>query len=222
MADGADLVLDTGKLQEDGDRMVRSYLSAGTLAVGGATRGLEKRLEEATRVAVPGRLWRAWASGIYPRKGIARDPVGTVFVNGGSRSRGAIAFWTQPGSIRGRQGQLLAVPLPTAGKATYVRGEEFVLTPAKWEAAHPGVTLRPVFRPGRVPLLVADDAVLRGRGQLARRNTDKRIAAGRGSATIPIFVLLPTAKFRNAVSVDSFVRQAGADLVADFLARTRA
>ena len=213
MADTATLSLDADKLAADADKLIRRVLTAGTVAVGGATKDLERALEAATRAAVPGKLWRAWASEAYPRSGPARDPVGQVFVNGRSRTRGAIQFWTEPGAVRGTRGQYLAVPLPAAGS----RGRSRDLTPGEWERIT-GKRLRFVYRPGRASLLVLDDAVLSGKTGKARGNTARRIAAGRASATVPIFVLLPMVRHRNAVAVEPLVRLAGAQMVRDFLA----
>ncbi len=89
-----ELLLDAPALSAAEDRLVRNYLSAGTRAVAGTTRRLEKRLEGATQGAVPGKLWRAWQSNTFPRSGPARNPVGTIYVKGGARIRGAIEFWT--------------------------------------------------------------------------------------------------------------------------------
>jgi hypothetical protein len=141
-----------------------------------------------------------------------------VFANGGARTRGALTFWTQPGAIRGKQGQFLAVPLPAAGS----RGRARDLTPAEWERTHPGMRLQFVSRPGRASLLVAENAVLSGRSRVARGNTPGRIAAGRGSATVPIFVLLPLVRFRNAVAIEPLVAATEAELVSDYLANPSA
>lgn len=217
MPDGVDILMDSAKLTRDADRLIRRYLSAGTETIAAVTKGLERALEDVTRGVAPGSLWRAWGSETFPRTGPARNPVGSVFVNGGPRTRGAMTFWTQPGAIRGRDGFFLAIPLPAAGP----RGRKRMLTPGEWERAH-GQRLRFVYRPGRPALLVADDAVLKGRGQVADRNTFERRLSGRGSMTIPIFVLLPVVKFRNAISIppivaaaerripDEFTRRAGA------------
>lgn len=212
MVDVISLSIDGAALDREADRAVRAYLTAGTRAVANTTKILERRLEAATQSAVPGRLWRAWASVAYPRSGPARNPVGEVFVNGRSRTQGAMTFWTQPGEIRGKSGQFLAIPLPAAGS----RGRGRNLTPGEWERIT-GKRLRFVYRPGRASLLVLDDAVISGKGKVARGNTVRRIAAGRGSSTIPIFVLVPMVKYRNAVAVAPLVAQAERDLVRNFL-----
>ncbi len=81
----------------------------------------------------------------------------------------ALKFWTEPGEIRGKRGQYLAIPLPAAGS----RGRGRNLTPGEWERAI-GITLRFVYRRGRASLLVADEAVLSGKGKVARSNTARR------------------------------------------------
>lgn len=225
MSDGADLRIDASKLDRDADRLVRRYLAAGTETVAGATRGLEKKLEAATQAAVPGRLWRAWQSSAYPTRGPAQNPAGTIWLKGGARTRGAVQFWTEPGAVRGKQGQYLAIPTPAAGSRGRMRrgekGSWTDLTPEEWERAS-GVKLRFVYRAGRASLLVADDAVLSGRRQLARRNTKRRIAAGRGSATVIVFVLLPMVRHRNAFAIDPLVRDSEGEMAKLFLAAVAA
>ena len=216
MSDGASFDIDERGLDKASDRMVRRYLAAGTQAVATTTRDLEQRLEAATRQAVPGKLWRAWASNAFPKQGPAKNPAGTVFVKGGDRTRGAIKFWTEPGQIRGKHGQLLAIPLPAAGKLG--RGRD--LTPDEWER-RTGLTLRFVPRRGRAPLLVVDDAVLSGRKQVAKGNTAGRAKAGRGSATVPIFVLLPSVAFGNSVAIQPIIAGAKQELPGNFIAAVR-
>lgn len=205
--------IDGKSVEQASDRIVRRYLTAGTNAVAETTKALERRLEAATQAAVPGRLWRAWKSDAYPKRGPAREPVGLVYLNGNHRTRGAMQFWTQPGEVRGKRGQYLAVPLPAAGP----RGRARDLSPGEWERRH-GIRLRFVYRPGRASLLVADQAVLSGRARVARSNSARRIEVGRGSATVPIFVLLPLVRHRNAVAIEPLIEAAGAEVAQNFIA----
>jgi hypothetical protein len=69
--------------------------------------------------------------------------------------------------------------------------------------------------------LHSENAVLSGRKQIAKPNTDRRIAAGRGSATIPIFVLLPVVQFRNAFSISPMVNASEGELAKSFFAAIR-
>lgn len=225
MADGADLLLDRGQISRDMDRVVRGYLSAGTQAVGKTTRRVEKRLEAATASAVGGKLWRAWQSTSFPKSGPARNPAGTIWLKGNARGRtgGAVRFWTQPGEIRGKSGQYLAIPLPTAGS----RGRSRDLTPGEWERIN-GQRLRFVYRRGRASLLVADAGTLNGRTGSFRPITRQRTAADerrghvRHQATIPIFVLLPLVKHRNAFAIEPIINAGEGELAQEFFDAIRA
>ncbi len=195
------------------DAIERKVYRAGTAMIRESTRALEKRIEGAIRGAVPGRLWRAIASNVYPKGGIAREPVGSIYVNGGERSRGAIRFFTQPGRIKNDDDFFLAIPLPAAGS----RGRDRLLTPGEWERRE-GVRLRFVYRRGRPSLLVADSAVLGAKGTFrrvtsVRTKADERRGFARGATTIPIFVLLPFVPFANSVSIEPLVQQSRDDLV---------
>lgn len=219
MSDGADLSFDFGHLDRESERLVRGYLTAGTRAVAGATKRLERNLEAATLSAAGGNLWRAWQSSTYPRSGPARDPTGIIWLKGGERTRGAITFWTQPGAVRGKGGQYLAIPLPSAGS----RGRARNLTPGDWERAHPGVRLQFVYRQGKPSLLVAVGGTTNARTGAFRGLTAGRSSKGRGganplaTAAVPIFVLIPVVQFRNAFAIEPMVRQAEQELVTDFL-----
>lgn len=195
------------------DTIERRVYRAGTAMIRESTRALEKRIENAIQGAVSGKLWRAIASQVYPKGGIAREPSGSIFVNGGERSRGAIRFFTQPGRIQNDDDFYLAIPLPAAG----TRGREGMLTPGEWER-RTGVRLRFVFRRGRASLLVADSAVLSAKGIFRRvasirTKADQRRGFARGATTIPIFVLLPFVPFANSVSLEPLIRQSRDDLV---------
>lgn len=180
------------------DLLVREVLTELSGAVAEETRGLETDLEQITRLAVPGRLWRAWKSESFPKGGgPAREPSGTVFVNGGRRSQGAMTYFTQAGVNRNEDGFYMAIPLPAAGP----RGRARDLSPGDWERAH-GVKLRFVYRPGKAALLVLDQGVLSGKAQRGVPNSARRRARGRGDMTIPIFVLVPHQDFANAFSVE--------------------
>ncbi|OJU22703.1 MAG: hypothetical protein BGN95_03810 [Sphingomonas sp. 66-10] len=216
MADGVILTVDGRSIDKASDSIIRTYLSAATRSVAGTTRGLEKKLERATEQAAGGKLWRAWQSSAYPSSGPARNPAGTIWLKGGARTRGAVRFWTEPGTIRGSRGQYLAIPLPAAGS----RGRARDLTPGEWER-RTGIRLRFVYRPGRASLLVADNSVLGSKG-VARGNTARRIAAGRMSATVPIFVLIPLLKFRNAFSLAPMINASEGELARAFLAEVAA
>jgi hypothetical protein len=199
------------------EAVIRGQLKAARMAVRDVTREFEQALETETADKVPGRLWRAWKSRVEPKAGLAAEPAGFIFVNGGKRARGAIAFFTRPGRITGKDGLWLAIPLPAAGP----RGRNRDLTPGEWER-RTGQRLRFVFRPGRPALLVADAGTLNARtGQfrpITRRRTaaDERRGFVRGTATVPIFVLVPAVQHRNSVSIEKVMAPAGKRLIQVF------
>jgi hypothetical protein len=169
----ASLVFDTPALRAARDRVTRSVLADARESVAEVTRALEKELEGLTRLAVKGKLWRAWKSDVFPSKGrIAREPTGTVYVNGGNRSVGAMTFFSQRGRIKGRAGQWLAIPTEAAGS----RGRQRDLTPGEWEDRN-GQKLRLIYgkngRPGR---LVAQGTTNKRTGSY-RAITRRRTAA---------------------------------------------
>lgn len=220
MADGVDLTFDDNAFAAAGDRVVRQYLTAGTRAIGETTRRLEKRLEDATRSGVPGKLWRAWQSSAYPKTGPAKNPVGTVWLKGGARTRGAFKFWTQPGVVKGKSEQYLAIPTDAAGS----RGRGRDLTPGEWER-RTGVRLRFVYRRGRASLLVADGGTVqtaRGTYTQFKPLTARRSAANQGrgfsrrETTAIIFVLLPMVRHRNSVAVTPIINASEGELAEMF------
>lgn len=220
MSDGAELAFDDAAFDKAGRSITRRYRSAAQTVVREQTRELEHRLEEVTRASAPGKLWRAWKSRFYQNSG--GDPAGIVYLNGGERTRGALTFWSEPGEIRGKRGQYLAIPLPAAG----ARGRARDLTPGEWERAH-GVRLQFVYRQGKPSLLVAPGGTTNGRSGAFRPltgGTRGRAAQGRGganplySSVVPIFVLIAAVSFRNAVAIDPVLAGAEGNLVRGFLA----
>lgn len=192
--------VDSAAARKEADRIIGRILADQTDVVREETRGLEQDLEKITRLSVPGRLWRAWGSQAFPKQGAARNPAGTVFVSGGGRSQGAIKFFTQSGRIQSKTGGYLAIPTPAAGS----RGRARDLTPGEWERRNGG-RLRFVYRRGKSSLLVLDEGVLSGKGQVGRLNSARRRASGRGNATIVIFVLIPFANFDKRFSIEPVI-----------------
>jgi hypothetical protein len=201
------IALSDGELARASDELIREVLTELSGAVHDETRGLELDLEQITRLAVKGKLWRAWKSEAFPKnKGAAREPSGSIFVNGGRRSQGAIAFFTREGRIANGGGFYLAIPTAAAGP----KGRARDLTPGEWEWRN-GQRLRFVYRKGRPSLLVADAGTLNGRTGSFRPITRKRTAAdgrrgfARGEQTVPIFVLLPYVDFQPRFAIEPLV-----------------
>lgn len=203
--------------QEVSRELLTAILKAGTASVRVATRALEQDLEAQTRAATRGNAWRAWKSEVYPRGNRpAYDPVGRVFGNGGKRTQGLIEYWSLPGTNRAVGNQYLAVPLKAAlGTA---RGRN--IGPRQWERIF-GAKLRPLFRPGKTPLLVADGAF----GPLGFTKRARAAAQRRGgqkvgeTRTIAVFALIEEQPHANRVSLGAARQRAERRLGSEFGSR---
>ena len=187
---------------------------AATRSVQRATRQLEQDLEAQTRAAAKGNAWRAWKSAVYPRGDTpAKDPAGEVFGNGGRRTQGLIEYWSLPGTNRAVGNKYLAVPLDAARGSGLGRD----ISPRQWEGRF-GTKLRPLFRPGKVPLLVADGAI--GPGGFTK--PDRAAAMRRGgqklgqTQTIAVFALIEEQPHANRVSIGSAVSRANRRMAEEF------
>lgn len=201
------------------DQIERQVLRAGTEAIKRATKTTERGVEAVVRGAVGGNLWKAIDSEAFPtRRNIAREPSGVVMVRGkeGSRSRGAIQFFTQQGRIQARSDKYLAVPLPAAGRR---RSDNGMLTPGDWEKAN-STKLRYVYRRGKPALLVADNVTVGPKsGRVRTRASSDKIGPGiygRRAATVPIFVLVPFVPFANSADLGAPVGRAGREIEIEF------
>lgn len=201
-----DVAFDYSGLERRRAKVTASVRRSARTVVSANTRAAEKALEDATRRAVPGkngpsRLWRAWASNVFPKAGLSDNPAGSIYVRGGERSQGAMRAHTEGARIVGKQSQWLAIPLPAAGARMSGRGRA-QLTPREWEQ-RTGRKLRFVYRRGKPALLVADDARLSARGVGRARAQGKKMGpyAGRGASTVPIFVLVPQVTITGKFSI---------------------
>ena len=214
-----ELAIDELRLKEVKEGLISELLIAATDATHAATLKLQREIEVITRTVVPGNAWRAWKSAVFPKAGQASyNPVGTIFVNGGTRGRGMMAYSTQPGENRAKDGFWLAIPLPSAGQQT--RGR--MLTPGEWER-RTGMRLQFVYRKGKsYSLLVAEGTAAKNGSGALRKMTARRGAQGRGSETVPIFVLIPFQRFANRLSLEAPIQRAGSDLASGFRQRVAA
>lgn len=185
-----------------------------TRSVQRATRQLEQDLEAQTRAAVKGNAWRAWKSAVYPRGNTpAKDPAGEVFANGGRRSKGMLAYWSLPGTNRAIGNRYLAVPLKAALGTSLGRD----ISPRQWEGRF-RTKLRPLFRPGKVPLLVADGAFGPGGfnpAKLARERRAGGQALGK-TGTVAVFALIEQQPHANRVSIGAATDRANRRMVEEF------
>jgi len=209
-----ELETDRAQLEKLQREITTKILRAGTGSVHDATRRLEREFEALTRAVVPGRAWRAWKSNVYPRGGgPAYEPVGEVFGNGDKRTWGMLSYWTQPGVNRAKGGEYLAVPLKAALGTSLGRH----ISPQQWEARF-NAKLRPWFRPGKTPLLVADGAI-GGGGFVPAESAGAKIRGGqnlRVGRSIPVFALIAEQRHANRVSLEPSLRRANAYMQESF------
>lgn len=114
------------------------------------------------------------------------------------------------------------MPLPAAGS----RGRSRDLTPGEWER-RTGQRLRFIYRAGNYSLLVATGNTINARTGQARPLTAGRTRQGRGGANplvasvVPIFVLIPVVRFRNAFAIAPIVNAAEGALAREFFEAIR-
>lgn len=205
-------VLNADAVQQE---ILTEILKASKRAVRLATRSMERDLEAQTRRATGGNAWRAWKSEVYPRgEALAYEPSGTVRANGGKRSKGMLNYWSLPGVNRARGGTYLAVPLKAA-LGTYHKRH---ISPRQWEGIFKA-KLRPLFRPGKTPLLVADGAISAG-GFVPARKVAAKVRGGQSfqrTGTVAVFALVAEQPHANRVSIGSAIARAEAKMYSDFL-----
>lgn len=206
----ANLVLDAPALRDVREDTIRGMLTAAKRTIAIVTREYEQRLEEETRNVSTGKLWRVWASDVRPKgkNQIAREPAGYIYINGSTRSRGAIEYLTQSGTVESKTpGGYLAIPLPAAGS----RGRQRNLTPGEWER-QTGQKLVFIYRGGNRPALLVAKGTTNQRSGSYRAITRKRTKAdekrgyARGEQMVPIFVLIAPYAFRGRFSIEATLR----------------
>lgn len=183
------LTVSEADLKAAEDAIIRAALGDLSQAVAEETRGVEQDLEGLTRVAVRGRLWRAWASQSWPKGGApAVNPKGEVYVNGGERTQGAITFVATSGRIRTDDGEWITIPTEAAKRRMRP------MTVTEYEAAH-GVRLDMVYTERKFALLV-DNGTPTSASNKAGRKTKAR------KKSIVVFILVPFVDFHARFSIE--------------------
>ena len=211
-----ELVLDHADIKTLERQIIGEVLKAQKGSVQAASRWLEKEFESLTRAAVRGdRAWRVWTSQVYPKGGaLAYEPTGYIWPRGGPRAEGMMEYWSMPGVNRARNRDYLTVPLDAA-LGTF-RGRK--ISPREWESTF-GVKLRPWFRPGKTPLLVADVATDKAGRSIGRANADAMRRGGQqitATRTIAVFALLEMQPFANRVALGPAIPRARDFMANDF------
>jgi hypothetical protein len=160
---------------------VRAGEKAATVAVRQAGEGLKAAWRaQIVGAGLGSRLAKTIQSQVYPRAGASLNAAVVVW----SKAPVIVGAHDTGPLIRSRNGFWLAIPTPAAGKS--LRGGR--ITPGEWERRN-GLRLRLVYRRSGPSLLVAE-----GRLNTKGRAVRSRSKAGRGVATVPIFILVPQVK----------------------------
>ena len=197
-----DVKIDQADLERQTGLVVSAILTQAKGAVRSQTRGAEKDLEDLTRRAVGGNLWKAWASEVRPRgKRRAYEPVGSIFVNGGARTKRALVYFSQPGTNRPKQAKFLAYPTEHAGPLPTFGPDARTLSPRAWALQH-GIELYEYRKGPGEPLLLMGI-----------------VGSGLQRVAVPFFVLIPYQRNANTMAIAPVFAQRGNALRTDFVRR---
>ncbi len=144
--------------------------------------------DQVTRAGLGERLARTWRSAVYPSAGESLDPAGVV----SSKAPRIVSSFADGATIRPVNGsRFLAIPTENVPRGRG-RGQRAKMTVFEVET-HFNQDL--VLRPGRNGSIVGFVHVLAGRsGRGFRRKTAGRVAQGRKSKLVPMFVFVRQAK----------------------------
>lgn len=197
---------------------------------------LKKRLEDAERVATKtmavvakeiqagfrnqvigaglgSRLARTIRAESFPKGGATSlEPAANIWTN----APHIISAFNKGVTIKARDGWWLAFPTKEAG-ASIRRGR---ITPAEWERRN-GLKLRPIFRPGKPVLLIAELRARSGKRGGFAAPSDSAKRTGRGLATVVIFILVPQTRLTKRLDFDAEVTK-GRSRLAALLAQSMA
>jgi hypothetical protein len=157
--------------------------------------------------------WRGQIVGAALGQGLARSIRKRMFPASGTSIRAAALVYSNASKvvdafdrgviIRSKTGFWLAIPTAAAG--TKGVGNKRI-TPGGWEQ-RTGQKLRFVYRRGQASLLVAE-----GRLNSKGRAVASKSKTGRGSTTVPIFVLVPQVNLEKRLNLGGPVLEAQAGL----------
>lgn len=176
---------------------------------------LKQDLRNDTSDHLSPRLAKSWRSRVYPQGQASLDPAGWVW----TKVPTLVDAFDRGVTIKSAHGTWLAIPTAAAGAKGYTRssvGRAYGARP-KLERVTPGgferrtgLKLRFVFKSSRVALLVVDAARYDSRGraaQLRARGRHSRLYRD-GGRTIVVFILVPQAKLKKRLDIESAVRRA--------------
>lgn len=186
--------------------------------------------EQITGAGLGGRLANTIRQANYPSRGESIGAASLVYARPNKKADAASAADVVDAFDRGViitafRRRFLAIPTAAAGRVAGMGGRTETkwkrrLTPERWEQ-RTGMKLRFVARPGRHPILVADDARISAKGDARKKGGRRRKKDGilTGAQTIVVFTLIPQVKLQKRLNLDDAARAAEARLPAAILSR---
>lgn len=189
----------------------RIAAKAVTAAVKAATEGLKLSFRQQIHAALMSRTGQdpgnMIGSAVYPKGRASLGPAGEVFARGPSAER-ILRAHTDGAVIRGRSGNLLAIPTENVPLVSFARGSRREATPVEVEAKFNRelrfVPLRGGLARG---LLVMDELARRKSGVGFRQASKRRRAQGRPVESIVMFVLVAGVTLRKRLTPDALAAQ---------------
>mgnify|MGYP001374698349 CR=1 FL=1 len=168
-----------------------------------------------TTSALGPRMGQTWKVGVYPKAGgpgakynspVRPSAAASALVF--TKADDIVHAFLTGATIRPLAGKYLAIPTSNVRKDR----DGHRMNPASFAEA--GIELRfvPAGQFGRYPVLVADDFKVgfsRRRGEAHGRRV---LRAGRGTQTVVMFTLIPSAQMRKLLDLDRRAAEAGSDL----------
>lgn len=191
-----------GEVRQEAEQAVTAAINQAGIETLGAVR-------VDTSAALGQRVANAWRMRSFPGPG--RASLGAAALVW-SKAAVIVDAFDRGATIRPQEGGYLAIPLPAAGSRG-VGGAR--ITPAGF-AARTGLRLRFVFRQGKFPLLVVDNARLTSAGRAAGNTINRGGAIRtrlRGRTTIPVFVLVPQVKLPKRLNLQAQAERSATRLV---------
>ena len=187
-----------GDLEEELVAEVKSAERAVTAAIRLAGAGVKAGWRAQIAGAGLGeRLGRTIRDQYYPKGEPSLGAAALVY----SKAPHIVGAFDEGVTIRSRNGFWLAIPTDAAGKS--VTGGR--ITPGEWERRN-GRRLKFVYRRGRPGLLVDTGDVL-PRARVMKRDGTSRAARGFRNRSVVVFVLVPQARLRKRLDLDSVARE---------------
>lgn len=185
----------SGSFLKDVEKHIKNVEKSVQQAVTQATNGLKQELrQQVTGAGLGKRLSNTWRSKVNPQGRNSVNASGAVWTT----AREIIDSNSKGATIKGKQGNWLAIPLEAAGKAG--RGRK--MTPVEWQKKNG--RLRFIYgKNGKNSFLVAENMRAR-KGKRGGFSRASESAVAKGTvATVPVFLVIPQVRIKRRLDPKS-------------------